>query len=491
MNEKFSHYIVLSIIVLFLILKISFMINVDYPSYSSYYGLRYVNYVQDNYVPMIFDNLSYQGRLIVNNIPFYMILSILTLIIPTLFFFKFINMFLGALLIYLIYKLLIKFNFNPVIALLITIISCLVPLIFSSFLNSFSLFSFFAIICLLLIYYFPNVEQNKDLIKFIILFVLATIISPYSLILVFGFIFYFILLKLLSLPIKKNISELILFFSLFSFWYHLIFYKNSLMKYGFSIIWQNIPEGLINLSYIKITPLVIIIGLGFIPLILGLLGLYSTLFIKPKKNMLIVASFTIIFTIISILGIIPFYNALIILTIFSLILSANGLEYLFTYLDNTLLQRFKLPLIIFILVFSIFNFMPVLYDSSFTINSPNQDEINTMNFLKENTPLESTILGDVVEGHLINFQANRKNFYDENFFLMQSANQRYQDARIVFLSKSRANILEQLNYYNIDYIYFSKLTKLRYPNVNFLIQNDECFEKIFFTNTTEVYKRKC
>jgi len=492
MNDKLANKILFAFILLTIIFKIYLVLQTPSISYDSYYGMRYAEYFHENFLPMVSDDLSYQGRLSITNIPFYMIVSLFTFIIPALIFFKYIGILFGAYLIYLIYKITQKLFNNQTISLIITFIAGMMQTIFLFSLNSFSSITVFSVLFLLLIWEFINLENKSNLKAFMLFFILATIITPYSIIVVLGFIVYFLLLKFNSLPIRKSTIDVFIFSSLFSIWYHLIIYKMALIRSGPSVIWQNIPQELISLSYQKLTILSALFFIGFVPLVLGLIGMYQTIFVKRKRLLILISSFTFVFVMLLALGILPLNEGIFLLLICLILLSANGLASILEYLDLTLFSKLKKVVLFLILVFVLLNFLPIILSTDvLTASSPNLDELNTMKFIQENTPDDVTILGDVVEGHFISYASNRKNFYDENFFQMKNADQKFADAKSIFLSKSTVQVVEQMKYYDIKYIYFSKLIFDKYQNVNFLIREDSCFKKIFSTNTTEVFELIC
>ena len=82
MNRKTTNYIFFTFLVFLFVLKLIMILQTSTISYDAYYGLRYSEHVHENYVPLIFDGLSYQGRISVTNATFYSLISILTFIFP-------------------------------------------------------------------------------------------------------------------------------------------------------------------------------------------------------------------------------------------------------------------------------------------------------------------------------------------------------------------------------------------------------------------------
>lgn len=492
MKENTGKYLLWTLIFVVLVIKLFLLIQTPYSNYDSYYGLRYSEHVKNHFSPMIVDNLSYQGRVSIHNLFFYFITSIISFFIPVILIYKYFTLFLSLIMIYLVYKIVFKMFDNSLIAIIVSFICVSVPTLFNYYPNTFSSKSLFLVLFLYLIYLFSNLENDKNVISFLVTFIILTIITPYSLILILGFLVYLFFLKIESLPIKKSTIEVLFFSLLFSFWYNLLIYKHSLKKYGLSILWQNIPVDLINLSYIKINLFSAIILIGIVPFVLGLFGIYKTFTEKRKRILILMSAFSLVFFILLWLRVLPIYEGVMFLVLCLVILSSGAINFIVEYFDKTLFSKTKYFLLILIIFFSSLNFIVAIALTNETINySPLEDEIITLNFIEKNVPFDATILGDVIEGHFISYEANRKNFYDENFFLMQTAPQRFDDSKKMFLSKSLNNIIELMDYYSIDYIYISRLTKERYARNTFLISEDDCFEKIFYTNTTEVYKRKC
>jgi hypothetical protein len=131
------------------------------------------------------------------------------------------------------------------------------------------------------------------------------------------------------------------------------------------------------------------------------------------------------------------------------------------------------------------------YDSVITAQSPSKDEIQTLNYIRENTTLDATVLSTIQEGHLLAYQANRKNFFDTNFIFAPQAEQRYADARTMFLSKSQTSVIGQMDYYGLDYIYISSQTQKIYPTTSSTFESGDCFKLLFETDTTKLYEKTC
>lgn len=492
MNEKLANKIFLSFLIVLLVIKIFLVMQTSTLSYNSYYEYRYIENFHQKFTPLIHDDLSYGGRTFFVNIFYYMFISIISFIIPALILLKYASVFLGLLAIYIIYKILSRLFSNKSIALSMSILAALLPTLFTSYFNSFSSGLLFWVLLLCTIYYYPDIEQAKKSKGFLISFIFLTLISPYSLLVIIGFLVYFLILRIESLPVKKSTLEIFLFMILFNIWYHLIFYKTALTRFGLSVLWQNMPDLLIQTTYQKLTLTSALLFIGIVPAILSLFGLYHVLFTKRNRLLLLVSSLMIVFCITLAIGIIPLYDGLIFLISTLIILGANGLNFILNYLKNTLFPKSRILIVILIIFLSLFNLIPVINSvDSIKNNSPNEDEILTMEFIKNNIPEHEIILGDVEEGHFITSQSERKNFYDTNFFLLPTADQRFRDAKNIFLSQSLAAVINQMNYYDITYIYISKKTRERYQGSSFLMENNDCFETIFETETTKVFKRKC
>lgn len=298
--------LLLLVILIFVSFQVFFVLQTDAPSYDSFYGVRQVEHIKETGTPIIHDDQSYQGRTNVSHLLFYYILAGFSFLIPGLLLFKFGGIVLTVLIVILIYSMSNHLFRKEWIAFMLSTIAAFTPTIFVSQLNNLLPQTFFVLIYLLLIYAFFTISRRSSLIWFIVLTVLATVISPLSLVLIVGFLFYFLLLRLERLSFKKKELELILFSGLFVVWYHLMLYKKLIALFGLQVVSQSVPQELL-LSMFRGLNVPLVISFVGVPLIgIGLQGIYHLLFEKRSKKLLLLTAMTFAFGIFTWFGFVPF-----------------------------------------------------------------------------------------------------------------------------------------------------------------------------------------
>jgi len=491
--KKNTGYVILAFLLfIVLVAKLFIVLQNPTPSYDAYYGLRYIEFVHENHVPMIFDEYSYQGRVSTSNMVFYLALSLLTFFVSPIFFFKIGSILIGVAVLYFIYKLVYKITKKPLIAILTTILGILTPNLFVFDLNTFTSMSVFLFLYVAILYFYSEIETTKGVGMFISCFILVTLISSYSLLLVLGFIVYVLLLRIEGFRVRRVVVEILLFSILFTVWYHFVFYKKALMIHGLDIISRSLPAELFAISYQQITPIIAMLMVGILPLVLGLFGMYNTLFEERNKTLLLMTSFIITFLFALWFRLIPLKEGILLITITLVLQSGNTLDRILNYLKKTFLSKYNSLIVIGIVLLGILGFVPVvLFNDNIVAGSPSYDQLQTLHDVDQLIPNDATLFGDVRDGHFISYMARRKNFYDENYFLMFSSKQRYADARKMFLSQSMVTVIDLMEYYDIDYVYVNDDVRKKYDLEKFSFEISSCFEKIYSTNTTVVYERKC
>lgn len=492
-KKTLVEYGLLAIILLgVLAIKIFFVAQTPYPAYDSYYGIRQVNEIITTGLPEVVDEYSYQGRINLTSIAFYYILAFLQLFIPAILLFKYFSIVLSSLALYLVFRISRQLFPERWLAILLTAIAALTPSIFVAHLNTLIPSSLFVVLYLFLVKLLLDLDKKKYLIFFTLIIILATLVSSLSVVLIVGLLFYLFLVKLEGLKIRRREVELIFFGSLFVLWFHLLLYKKLFLTYGSGALWASIPRSYLASFFSGLTVPLATSLIGIIPLILGLYGVYHALFRVRNKRMLLFVSLFFSFSLFTWFGFLPIQEGLLYTALTLIILGGYTLRVANDFLEDTIIAKWKPTIVIAFLILLVVGFSPVLiYQDTIQENAPTHDEIETLTAMSEFLPEDATILGHIKEGHLITAVAKRKNFYDENFIFAPNARQRFDDARTIYLSKSAANSLNQLQYYGIDYIYESRLTTQEYARTSNQFSQGDCFKPIYNTSTTTVYRILC
>jgi len=458
------------------------------PAYESYYGMRQVESISSTGMPLIYDNLSYQGRTTFSNPLLYYVLSLFSLIIPAIILFKYGGVVLSLLALFLIYHISKKLYKKPWLSVILVAIASLNPTIFTTHINTVVSSSLFVILFLLIIHSF--IQQKHT--YFIILIILATLTSSLSLIMVLGFIFYFILLKLESLRIKKSEFELLFFSAVFIIWFNLISYKKLFFTFGSQSIWENVPAELQSKIFAELSISAALNLIGIVPLVLGIYGIYSSLFEKRNRKILFIISFALSFAVLTWLGFLQVQEGLLYVILSFILVSGHSLLQIQSFFDKTVSPWISKLILALVIVISVISFSTIfIYQDIFISQAPSSDEIDAIQLLNKYVPADQTVIAHIQQGHMISALSHRKNFYDEYFILAPRSQQRYVDARSIFLSQSQAHVLSLLHNYDVKYIFISDLTKKEYPTTTSLFETSDCFDMVYSTKTTKVYKVQC
>ena len=489
MNSKKAHFLLGLLLLFVLVIKLLVLSNSNMPSYDSYFEMRQIDHIKESGLPLIHDDLSYQGRTNTLNFLFYYFLAFFTLFIPMklLFIFGGVVITLGSLfLIFLISK---KLYANKQIALIVTLIGSLSTVLFTDSLFSLSSTSFFLLIYLGLIFTFITfVKKYQRLVLFVILSVIGTLLTSLFMVMFFGFILYLLLLLFEKLKLRNKEVEILSFAGVFAIWYNLIIYRSLFQLNGISVIWSRIPNEILSSFFQKFSLPVIILLIGIVPFLLGIYAIYQSLFVKRRRYLLFITSLTLVFLGFLFLGLLPFKEGLLFVTVNFIILSGFSLKQINSYFEKMNFPKLKYFLLFLVVLFSIINFIPSLTnDYSFKTPS-NNEEVFLSNF---SFPSDATILSNIKEGHFIAYTTNRKNFYDTQFNLAPDSEQRFRDSKKIYLSTSKISALSLLNFYDIDYIYVSDLTRKELGVNNFIFEKDPCFELKGNTSGSELYEVKC
>ncbi|MCF7798657.1 glycosyltransferase family 39 protein [Candidatus Woesearchaeota archaeon] len=490
--KRTQEWILIALLVIVLTVKLYFVLQSPVPAYDAYYGIRQIEHIHQTGFPLFVDDLSYQGRITYSGIVFYTILAGVAVFIPTLLLFKYGSIIFGLLVLFLVYKITQRVTKDRWVALLTTIIAALSPSILTTHLNTLLPSTLFAVLYLLLIFFFFESSKKKFITWLIIAFVGAMLISSLTLVFVAGFGLYLLLLKLESLAVRKREFEFLIFSSVLIIWFHLLLYKPLFFQYGSTILWKTMPRELVVSTLQGLTVPLAVSLVGIVPLLLGIHTIYRTLFVQRSRLHLFLTSLAFVFSIITWFGFLPLAEGLFYTTLTFILLSGPAIKQLHLFTKKTIIPHAKFLFLVGFFILVILNFLPVLiYQDTITQQAPSLDEVNVFTSLDGMLPLDATVLGHITEGHLISAQTHRKNFYDMNFILAPNAQQRYTDAKTIFLSQSQTTVLKTLQRYGITHVLITPLTIQDYPKAKRLFENSNCFLPIYEWKEVSAYEVKC
>jgi len=487
-------YIIVSILFLLVLgVKLFFIFQTPYfSSDESYYNIRQMVYIKQNFLPMLHDDLSYGGKTLYLPPMFFYILAVLTFIFKTEFVGKVFPALISSSIVFIAYLIADRFTKSYTIKLFTAITAGFMPLFFSFTLNTISIYSlivpltFFNLYCMMRI-----VDNDKEFIPLFIISLLALrMTTPAAIFLIFGLLVYLLFLFVEKMKISRIEIELILFSTFLIVWTLFLFFKNAFLNYGFSLLWQNIPLNMLKNYFANTSLSNIIYFIGLIPLIFGVYAVYKYTFMEKDKETYLLISFAVVIVLLMWLRLIEINLSLIFIGLIMTFLFAKIYDSFIKKIKNKKVKIIVNSLCILLIILS--SILPAIALSSTKIRDTySEKEIQALMWVRQNTDTEEVILSTLNEGNLIATIALRRNFIDSNFMFVRDIEQRIEDTYKIYRTTSQVEAITLLNKYGIHYIYFSKRAKKEY-NIESLDYIDEkCFQKAFSNEDVEIYKSLC
>lgn len=472
---------------MFLLFALHLIFTLQSPAvpYDAHFLFREVNYIQETGSPFIEDLLSYQGRIHIISLIFPYFATLLSLLLPDL------GLLFALQILFSIGSVILLFNAASAlytrywIATVLAILTATSTILFIATRETANPLQLFILFYLMLLWQFFKLPSSSTL--FALIAVVATLTSPLSLVLIAGALIYLLLLFLEGLQFRKEELEPLGFSVVFILWFHLIVYKEVLVSYGSSVIWQSIPRELLSSFFQSLSLPIFIQLIGLIPLLLGLYGMYEALFIKRKRSILFVVAMTIASGTLLLFGYLPLIYGISITTLNFILLAGFGLQRLVTFLNKTRFSNGKKIMTALVIVLSLIFFISTLLSFNQTTGViPAEKEFLSTVHLED-----ATILGTVEQGHALSYYTNQKNFYDTRFIFAPQPQQRYEDALKLFQAKSTTTILEITQNYGITHIYVSPQTHKQFNTQEFYFENNDCFPQIAKDSQYKLYEIQC
>jgi hypothetical protein len=478
------------IFIFFLTLTLRLILAFSNPgfTYDSYFHLRQVEHISQTGLPLYDDNLSYGGRVNLFLPFFHYFIGFFTLFLPLEFVGKLIPNLLMSLLpiiVYFISKKISKDTNAPFFSALIT---GFLPILY--FTNSFSPDSLFLPLLFLTIFSFLNLESKKFQYLYVISFLLLSLTSSVTILLIIGFMIYILLSFLEGKKPPRAEFELMLFSVIFFIWTQFLFFKNTLLKEGLNFIWQNIPLQIIQEYFPKFSILEAIVLVSIIPFLAGIFVVYQSLFKSKNEDAFLLISFVISTTLLAWFRLIKFRLSLAFFGIVLAILFAIFYDEMLKFISRTKFSHLKnrLSIILALIIFLTMIFPAILESSQ--QNIPNQDDINAFRWLQENSQPGEKIVALLEEGHLITYYSKRKNLMDDHFSLITDIEERFVELGDIFITPFQTLAVGLFDKYDVDYIIFSSRAKEKYSKDNFQYITANCYERIYKSDI-KIYRVKC
>ena len=489
--KHYQKIIILSFIFLLTLgFRLFFVFQTPYYSGdNAYYNIRHTVEINKFYQPMLYDDLSYGGRYSVVSPLYHYFLAFFNTLVPDGLAFKIIPEILLAGLVFLIYFISRSITENETAALLSAFISGFLPIFIGETLNNISVYSIVLVLLFYCVYSLLNLKTHST--EFIILSFVLQILHPFGFVLGLAFLLYLILLNIESIKIGRQTQEAVAFFVFIGILVNLILFKKVFLAYGLQSVWQNIPKEMLVNYFQNVDVLSLLYGVGFIPLIFGIMGISVGVFKQKNNAIYLLSALILTLFILLFMRLIGFAVGMMFLAIFLTIMSALAFDRVIAYINMTKFSSFKNAIFAGLIVLIALSLILPSYGRAKSViaETISPDEVAALHWIRGNTDEDSTVLAGINEGNYITAIAGRKNVADAQFLL---APDRYADVTTMFTSESLVIASQLLDEYDVDYIYLSQRAMKFYRIENLKYLGDEnCFEKFYSTERAGIYKVLC
>jgi len=459
-----------------------------FSSDQAYYEYRNIQHIVHTLKPIVYDTLSYGGRYVLNSHIFHYIMAIFYFITP--YSLKIVPEILLASIVIIAFVIANLITRNETASLLSAALAGFVPAFMIKTLNQVSVYSIVIPLLFLSMYALLNIEQYKYL--FIVLCFALPLVHPAGALFSASLVVYLIFASAESIKVNKMTKEASVLAVLTALLLNLLVLKKAFLSKGLSAIWQSMPNELISIYFRNVTALGVASDVGVLPLIFGTLGFALGLFRKRKNPTYLLGSVMLTVFLLLALKWVDYSAGVMLLGLLLSVMSAVAFDGLIKYLSMTKFSYHK-KYFLFLLVVAIviFSVWPSITAAQETIGHTLTDrEVAALIWLKENTPVKSTVLADISEGHYVSFFAKRKNVGDTNFLMAPLSS--YRDIEMLFRTQSLVKAMELIEKHSVDYVYLSKRTKENY-NIKELVytRDTSCFKKEFQNEQAEIYRVSC
>ncbi len=470
--------------------RLYFVFQTPHFENEGYLVKRFVDNILETGNPLVYDQLSYNGREVLYSPLYHYILAFFGLFLGSGLALKLVPSIFISILVFIVYGLSKRLVDNEDLALFIALMSGFIPIVFTETLANASIYTLVIPIMFYLVYLFMDVNNEKKIKKFVFFSFFLSLLHPAALLFSIGLIFYFILASTEGIKIGNLKEELIIFNILSTFFIQFLIYKKAFLEYGLNVIWNNIPFGILG-SYFDLDLLSLLYKVGTLVIIFGLVGIIGGI-IKKKDKFFLIGGLILSILILLWLRLLSPRIGLMFLSIALVLAAVLALNLFLRYLEKTKIPMYRISFMI--IVFGLFILslvVPTYYYTSRQLNEqvPNDYEILVLNWIKDNSLPDVTVLAPLEFGHVISGVAGKRTVLDSNFLLAPDTSERYEDVKLLYSTKSEVTALELIEKYNIDYIFIPIETELKYGKVKWT-DDTNCFKGRFF-GTPKVYQVIC
>ncbi len=459
-------------------------------TYDAYFNIRHAEVLKENPVMSFDDPLFYVPHPFMPL--FHYVLAFFSLFISPFLVFKVVPNLAASLAVFLAYMISFELTKDRLAALFSALSVGFVPVFFLSTVNSISEYSFAIPLMLAVVYIFLKLDERKFVLYFIIALFALVFSHPSVLILVSGLVLYVLVIYTLNAKAVRAELEIILFSLILSVWVIFLFFKEPLLLHGFSVLWQNLPQKMIDAQFSAFDILDAIYKIGILTFVAGIFLSYRYVFEGKRRDIHVLISLSSVVLILLFIRLIRLDTGLMFLGIFFAVMSGEAYKMLFEYLEKThLSKKVFLVVILLLCVFVATSFFAsVSYKSGRFFDEPSDSEISAFSRLGDEVRGQ-VVFADLKEGNLVPAVSGQKSFVDSNLIMSKDISQRLADLETIYTTKSQVAAIELFDKYSISYLVITKKALGMRNITDISYYSPDCFSLIYENEAASVYKSLC
>ncbi len=427
--------------------------GVDFEAFSLF---RQISSILESGKPLYYDALSFGGRerVFVPIYPYFM--TLLSLIIPKTLLIKIIPNLLAASIVFPVFLLTKHITNNKYFATTTASIAGFVPASYVVGINDGSSLTLSVTIMIWTTYLFiKSKKSGKRLNWLLALLVILTFIDIVAVVFLISLIIYLGLMRLRNMRPTGKEEEVTLFFLFFTSWLFVVLFKKAMIMHGASTIWMNMPSAEIAATFSRVDVLDAILSTGLVPLILGVITLYSSLFKVQKKSLILLSGMAFSSAILLWFRFLEVETGLMIFSIVMVLATGYCFVLIHEFISKTKLPKLANVTIGFLTILTVLLSLSVILTSELT-NTPLKADEEVLVWANEQLPADGTIMGMPNEGDMIAYLAKRKTVIDDNYLLIPKAEERYDDVMKTYRTIFKTDAIGLMQKYDTDYLFVTK-----------------------------------
>ena len=333
------------------------------------------------------------------------------------------------------------------------------------------------------LFLFVRVRSSKVWLRWLLLVLsFLMLLQMNSFVLLFGLLWYLLLLRLLQVKVSGKDVEVTLFYLFSLSWLTMVLWKRSLVAHGLRVIWQNIPQEELSHFFSHLTLVQVLVGSGLLTLLLGSYALYQSVMVDHRKPLLLLTGMLFATIILLWMRALPLRNGLALLSVLLAVASSYALQLFSLYLMKTKAARFTSISLVGVALLFLLIALPsdvALAQEASLSSAPAAADVALAEWASSHLPVDAVILASPQEGFFLEATAHRKVVLDEDYLFQSHVEERYLDSREVYQAVFKTDAVGLMQKYGASYLWVSLRTK-EFSGVlrpSFL-REDDCFRLV-------------